>query len=1789
MGAIFRKGTNSFSISVKRIILFSTFILSSLTFFASHIVGGEMIYQCLGGYNYQVTLKLYRDCSSPFNAAFDNPAYIGLYDGYGNPVNNFLDIYGNPTNYTSVALPPTTIISPPPTSCYTFPANVCVEEADYTTTLYLPPLSGGYTVVYQRCCRNATIQNIINPSSTGSTYYATIPDPGSMCNNSPYFKNLPPIFLCMGSQLAVDNSAVDADGDSLYYYFCDPLNGADPINSQPAPPAAPPYTAVSWASPYTATNPLSASPGLTIDPKTGIISGTPNLLGQWVVGVCVNEYRSGQLIGIHHRDFQFNVTNCPGLLIATVNSSQDASCNSTSSGNASIATSGGTAPLSYNWSPTGGSGVTAFNLYAGTYTITVTDAYACTSTTQVTINQPTVLNANASASNATCGNSNGSVSVTASGGTAPYYYFWNTTATGQTISGLAAGNYKVTVTDSKGCTQTALKTISNTGGASLAVVSVTDANCNGQTSGGAVVSASGGTPGYVYTWSLGAGGATISGVAANTYTVTVTDGGGCVASAIVTINQPAALTLSTSSANAACGNSNGQATAFPGGGTPGYNYLWNTSATGQTVSGLSANTYTVTVTDLKGCTKSTTTIVSSTSGVIAGIASSSSVSCNSGNNGTASVSITGGTPGYNFAWSPGGATSQTVSGLSANTYTVTITDGNSCTSTASVIITQPTALSVSTIPVNSTCGNSNGQATATAGGGNGSYSFIWSNTINTNSISSVAAGIYTVTITDSKGCTSSSTANIGNTGGPTLSVLSSTDVTCSGNANGTATAGVSGGTSGFNYVWFPGGTTGSAISGLSAGNYTVSVTDANGCTSTSTVNITEPSALTPSTSSVSASCGASNGSVSISATGGTPFYTYLWNTTATSQTVNGLPSGSYTATVTDSKGCTQVAIQTINNSGAATVNIASSTDIQCYGGANGTVSVTITGGVAPLTYNWSNSVTGVTSISGLTAGSYTISVTDANGCLASSNVTLTQPALISPAASSQNNATCGKSNGQAIISTSGGTGSYTYLWSDGSTNSTLSAVASNTYTLTVTDAQGCTVSTTVNIGNSGGPSARILSSANTSCFGNASGTATADGSGGTPNYTYVWSSGDIGAVANGLSANTYTVSVSDANGCVATSTVIIGQPALISLTTSSTPAACGSANGSASVIANGGTPGYSYLWYNSSTLSTLNAQLSGSYTVTVTDANGCSQTTTAAIGSSGGATIASQSVSNVKCKGGNTGSATITTNGGTAPVTASWSNSATGNSDLNLSAGTYFVTISDANGCTATTSVVITEPSALTASTSATAAGCGVNNGTASANASGGFGIYTYLWSNTSTNQNINNLAGGTYIVTITDANNCTNTSSVVVANTGAAILTVSGGTSMCYGQSATINAVPSGGSGPYTYSWSNGLSGAGPHIVSPTGNTTYTIAVTDANGCTSTVASITVNVSPALSLTASATAPAICNGSTATLIANASGGNGSTYTYTWLPSGTTTTTATFPVTPVSTTTYTIELNDNCSTPASTTIKVTVNQPPVVSVAADVTSGCTAPLCVNFIGTSTGACSSSAWTFGDGGTSVSSNPNYCYNNTGSYTVTFTCTDINGCSATSTNTSMITLYGKPSADFSASSIDVVQNESIDFTDLSSGIGSVIWNFADPGSGSGNTSTLSKPSHSFQDTGTYCVTLTALSTAGCSDTKIKCVHVKESCILPDSIPNVFTPNNDGKNDLFIMKSQGLADLHCSIYNRWGSLIFEYNAVNIGWDGRTFTDLLAPDGTYYYILDATCQDGRKKAGNGFVQLIK
>ena len=571
----------------------------------------------------------------------------------------------------------------------------------------------------------------------------------------------------------------------------------------------------------------------------------------------------------------------------------------------------------------------------------------------------------------------------------------------------------------------------------------------------------------------------------------------------------------------------------------------------------------------------------------------------------------------------------------------------------------------------------------------GANLYTWSNNMTGDNITVSPTTATTYTVTGEIGtCTATATVTVSVTTPPTATVAT-TDVLCNGGSTGTATITAAGGAAPYTYYWTSGATTDTA-NNLNAGAYFVTVTDANNCTVTDTAIIAEPAALTASIAVTDVLCaGTATGTTTATVTGGTTPYTYSWSTNPaqTTATATNLEAGTHMVTVTDANGCTTTETAVIAEPATALAITTSATDALCFGAADGTASVTATGGTGAYTYNWSTTPAQTTdNATGLTAGTYTVTVTDANGCSATETVIIGQPAQLFANVTSTGVTCNGQNDGTATVIASGGTAPYTYSWNTipAQTAATATNLAPGTYTVIVTGNNGCTLTETVTITEPTTLTASATST-NITCFGSLNGTGTVTATGGTAPYSYSWATFPVQttATAIGMGAGTYTVTVTDANGCTATDAVTITAPTsqITATISASTPSCVGANDGSATVTASGGAGNLTYAWNTNPVQTTATATnlAPGNYMVVVTDQNGCQR--------SASVTIDGLALPVANFTFTNTGSGYQFNNTSTNATTYSW-NFGDGNTDTGMSPfhtytapGTYTVTLTATNDC----------------------------------------------------------------------------------------------------------------------------------------------------------------------------------------------------------------------------------------------------------------------------------------------------------------------------------------------------------------------------------------------------------------------------------------------------------------------------------------------------------------------------
>ncbi|WP_460640215.1 beta strand repeat-containing protein, partial [Larkinella harenae] len=561
---------------------------------------------------------------------------------------------------------------------------------------------------------------------------------------------------------------------------------------------------------------------------------------------------------------------------------------------------------------------------------------------------------------------------------------------------------------------------------------------------------------------------------AGQYVVTRIEPSGCSSSLPFEIVAPAPISFNVQPTVGLCGQPGSLVVTNISGGTSGYTVTYagpvsGSSAAGIDITGLPAGTYSITVTDFRGCTANRTVVLSSEPGPAVEAFISSNTTC-VGSSFTLNATVT---PAGSYTYTWRGPANFTANGsvvtvgpatlAQSGSYTVVVTSSTGCSTTQvtanTITVTDcqpPCTIGINVITSNAHCSQSDGQATVTAVGGSGNYSYRWSNGVNTPTITGLATGVYSVTVTDaiSSACFSTTLITIGNAGGPQIAISNLTPATCAG-ATGAVSVTVTGGSPIYTYQWNNGAVTNS-LNGIIAGVYSVTATDQNGCKDVELITIpSTPGSLTATISSTASTCNQANGTATVIVSGGSPNYSYRWNSGGTSNPINGLVAGVYSVTITDASQCSVTASVRVNDATGPQFTI-NKTNINCQGGANGSASVNITNAIGSVTYLWSNGAVG-NSISGLTAGTYSVTVTDGNGCKSGDIVTITQPTAI-VAELSASTIACGGSTGSiTITNVRGGTGpgTYSYRWNNGSTNANLMGVAAGVYSLTITDGNGC--------------------------------------------------------------------------------------------------------------------------------------------------------------------------------------------------------------------------------------------------------------------------------------------------------------------------------------------------------------------------------------------------------------------------------------------------------------------------------------------------------------------------------------------------------------------------------------------------------------------------------------------------------------------------------------------------------------------------------------------------------------
>ncbi|MGV3638475.1 MAG: SprB repeat-containing protein, partial [Flavobacteriales bacterium] len=1181
---------------------------------------------------------------------------------------------------------------------------------------------------------------------------------------------------------------------------------------------------------------------------------------------------------------QVNLLEPPPLGVIFFGQGTPPTCADVCNGTRTALAVGGAPPATYNWNNGAGSSSSFSQLCAGLNTLLIRDANQCTFDTTFFFNvQPIV--PNLTFTNVNCfGACDGTASVAPSGGTGNYTITWTPAPPvqgGLSVNGLCAGDYSVRIADSNSCDTTVTFTITEPTPFTVATT-LAPATCANTCDGSASVTVSGSAGPYSYLWApapgAGQGTNSATGLCAGTYTVLVTDvPTGCDTLVSVIITAPPAFTVQATVTDASCSNTcDGIIGLAVSGGTPGYTFLWSPPPpAGQgtsTASGLCPGDWSVTITDLAGCDSTLTYTVGAPPPLVAQL-STVDASCAGICDGEASVTVSGGTSGYTFLWTPSppsGQGSPAASGLCAGPYTLLVSDANGCDTTIAFVIEEPLPLTATQSQTNLTCGATcDGTAAVVVSGGTTDYTYLWTPAPaggqGTPNATGLCAGNVSVLITDANGCTLTVPFVIGDAVPIQLS-LQLTPASCPGTCDGAAGVIVSGGVPNYTYTWTPapGGGQGTAnVTGLCPQAYSLTVTDAVGCDTTISFTITAPLPIADNATITDATCaGDCNGIITLAPTGGNGTFTYQWSPAPPigqgSSNVAGLCAGDWSVTIT-SGSCDTTITYTIAEPLPITADLIT-TDPSCAGACDGTATVNAAGGTGVLSYVWTPAPTsgqGTANASGFCPGPHQVSITDAAGCDTTITFTILAPLPIVATLTTTPETCAGPCTGTATLAITGGTGTITIDWQpapgggQGSPTAT-GLCAGTTYSVALTDANGCDTTLTFTIA----PSAVIvpnISSTPVSCNGSCDGTATTGPSGGTPPYSYTWSPpppvGQGTPSVSGLCPGTYQVSIVDDAGCTVVAEVLITEPPpIITDAVITNPLCAGVCDGSIALSTAGGAGVFTYTWSPQPPAgqgtNTITGLCAGTWNVVVSDAAGCSQTASYTITEPDPLTL-SVTTTPSQCQVC-IGAATATFAGGSGSLSVEWVTAlgaSVGNTATvtDLCAGIYLVTVRDANGCSIQQLVPITDSNGEVLTTTNGTTSCpNTCDGSVAVDFVCADPACTVQWSDADGNviaTDVNTVPGlcpGSYFVSVTNASGCISIDTATVVAPVVLTLNISSSPASCAGAcdgEATIGVAD--GTPPYTFLWTPAPPvGQGTPVATGLCAGAYEVAVTDGNGC---------------------------------------------------------------------------------------------------------------------------------------------------------------------------------------------------------------------------------------------------------------------------------------------------------------------------------------------------------------------
>jgi large repetitive protein len=1227
-----------------------------------------------------------------------------------------------------------------------------------------------------------------------------------------------------------------------------------------------------------------------------ISGGTPPYQTDWV-GPAGFSSSNPNISGLATGDYDLTVTDanlCVIMITITIDDTPpidvvfnvtDISCGGATDGAIDTEISGGTPPYSTNW--TGPNGFASTNedingLEAGSYELTVTDFLGCFVINEVILNEPIPLSVVEVITDASCGGFfDGEIEISILGGTPLYIVSWTGpngfVSSDEDISGLEAGDYDLNITDAAGCQMATSFTVDSP---PILVVSldVTPISCFGSNDGAIDLTISGGQPSYTVEWNgpaaFTSSSEDISNLVPGTYTLYVEDQNGCFAEEIVDLSEPTAMDVVVDSVDPTCfGLDDGSITLTISGGLEPYDIQWNTGDSGSPYNGLTADSYSVDITDDNGCLVTIDPIILSEPDELTLDLSSTDITCNGDNDGTITLTITGGTPAFVVDWIGPGAFSSsalTLTDLAPGTYDVTVMDDNGCIVMSSVDILEPEELLVDASVTDISCFGALGSIEIDISGGTGAYDILWIGPASFSSVDediyNLEEGTYTLEVSDDNGCFFTMDYDVASSDDIEVDAVV-TNLDCSGLDNGAIDITITGGIPAYNILWVgPNGFNSSDedLTGLAEGDYDLTVGDASGCTIDVTYTVSQPELLVVDATINPPLCaGQATGSIEIDVSGGVPGYDFLWTGpngfSSVSEDIYNLNPGTYDLNIQDQGSCVLDVSYDVTDTPQITIN-ASVTNVSCTGSGDGAIEIIVAGGTPGYSISWSGP-SGYSStdqnISNLQPGNYGLTITDANFCQQQLSVEV-QDATPIDVVLDITNSTCGTATGGASVVITGGTDPVTISWQDDllveiGTGLSITDLAAGVYYLVVTDDNGCGSTTTVNISDSD-VATLTAEITNVLCFGDFNGTINLTVTDGTAPFSYAWN-GPSGFVSTDedltdLEAGDYIVAVQDSLGCISTEIFTVETPDVLNSTATPTDVSCnGEADGSIDLEIFGGTPVYLIGWTGPDGFLSVDEDLfdlaPGVYQVGIMDANGCLTSTEATVGESTELTI-DYVATDFLCFGDASGEIDITLSGGDAPYSFLWvgpNSFSSINEDLvGIGPGDYTLSASDNQSCGLDTTITIFGNPEIEVDFDIVQPQCLQSDGSIEALVTGGTVAvdYSYFWYDldngnllVGTDALLSGLPSGEYFLEVFDDNACTSAQSITLTDAGATIEGVIQDV-LCFGGSnGTIDITVIGGNPDFTYEW-NGPAGFSSNAEDVTDLVagSYSVEATDVLGC---------------------------------------------------------------------------------------------------------------------------------------------------------------------------------------------------------------------------------------------------------------------------------------------------------------------------------------------------------------------